>query len=113
MAKSATKTAEKEVKAPKAATKAENAVAGKLIDLYRLQHFDSLVDKIQTQRGELPLEVQDLEDEVAGLETRMNKLTEDLKEAETAVSDKNNFIKDARASIKKYEAQQALSLIHI
>lgn len=61
MAKSATKTAEKEVKAPKAATKAENAVA-ELIDLYRLQHFDSLVDKIQTQRGELPLEVQDLED---------------------------------------------------
>jgi hypothetical protein len=49
-------------------------VAGKLIDLYRLQHFDSLVDKIRTQRGELPLEVQDLEDEVAGLETRMNKL---------------------------------------
>ena len=107
MAKSATKTVEKEVKPSKPATKAENAVAAKLIELYRLQHFDSLVDKIQTQRGELPLEVQDLEDEVAGLETRMNKLADDLKEAETAVSDKNNFIKDAKASIKKYEAQQA------
>ena len=106
MAKSATKTAEKEVKITKP-TKAENAVAAKLVDLYRLQHYDSLVDKIRTQRGELPLEVQDLEDEVAGLETRMNKLADDLKEAETAVSDKNNFIKDAKASIKKYEAQQA------
>ncbi|MEO8733242.1 MAG: C4-type zinc ribbon domain-containing protein, partial [Flavobacteriales bacterium] len=82
-------------------------IAGKLVELFRLQHFDSLVDRIKTQRGELPLEVQDLEDEVAGLETRMNKLSEDLKEAETAVTDKNNFIKDAKASIKKYEAQQS------
>lgn len=107
MAKSASKTAEKEPKTVKAAVRAEGTVAGKLIDLYRLQHFDSLVDKIRTQRGELPLEVQDLEDEVAGLETRMNKLAEDLKEAETSVSDKNNFIKDAKANIKKYEAQQS------
>lgn len=107
MAKTATKTVEKEAKPVKTATAAENAVAAKLIALYRLQHFDSMVDKIRTQRGELPLEVQDLEDDVAGLETRLNKLTEDLKEAETAVSDKNNFIKDAKASIKKYEAQQA------
>ncbi len=107
MAKTATKTAEKEAKPVKTVVKADSAIAMKLVELYRLQHFDSLVDKIRTQRGELPLEVQDLEDEVAGLETRMNKLAEDLKEAETAVSDKNNFIKDAKASIKKYEAQQA------
>ncbi len=107
MAKTATKTAEKEAKPVKTVVKADNAVATKLVELYRVQHFDSLVDKIRTQRGELPLEVQDLEDEVAGLETRMNKLAEDLKEAETAVSDKQNFIKDAKASIKKYEAQQA------
>lgn len=107
MAKTDTKNAVKEAKPSVVATKAELTIAGKLVELYRLQHFDSLVDKIQTQRGELPLEVQDLEDEVAGLETRMNKLDLDLKEAETAVSDKNNFIKDAKASIKKYEAQQA------
>jgi predicted nucleic acid-binding Zn-ribbon protein len=107
MAKTETKSAVKEPKPTNAATKAEITIAGKLVELFRLQHFDSLVDRIKTQRGELPLEVQDLEDEVAGLETRMNKLAEDLKEAETAVSDKNNFIKDAKASIKKYEAQQS------
>lgn len=110
MAKTATKTAEKEAKpavATKQPTKAESAVAAKLVALYRLQHVDSMVDKIRTQRGELPLEVQDLEDEVAGLETRMNKLADDLKAAETAVSDKQNFIKDAKANIKKYEAQQS------
>jgi len=107
MAKTETKSAVKEPKPTIAATKAEITIAGKLVELFRLQHFDSLVDRIKTQRGELPLEVQDLEDEVAGLETRMNKLAEDLKEAETAVSDKNNFIKDAKASIKKYEAQQS------
>ncbi len=107
MAKTATKTAEKEQKPKAQPTKAESAVAAKLAALYRLQHFDSLVDRIRTQRGELPLEVQDLEDEVAGLETRMNKLAADLKEAETAVSDKQNFIKDAKATIKKYEAQQS------
>ncbi len=107
MAKTATKNAEKEQKPKAQPTKAESAVAAKLAALYRLQHFDSLVDRIRTQRGELPLEVQDLEDEVAGLETRMNKLAADLKEAETAVSDKQNFIKDAKATIKKYEAQQS------
>jgi predicted nucleic acid-binding Zn-ribbon protein len=107
MAKTETKSAVKEPKPTNAATKAEITIAGKLVELYRLQYFDSMVDKIKTQRGELPLEVQDLEDEVAGLETRMNKLSDDLKEAETAVSDKNNFIKDAKASIKKYEAQQS------
>jgi hypothetical protein len=74
MAKTATKSAEKETKTLKAAVRADNTVAGKLIDLYRLQHFDSQTDKIRTQRGELPLEVQDLEDEVAGLETRLKKL---------------------------------------
>ncbi|HRN35912.1 MAG TPA: C4-type zinc ribbon domain-containing protein [Flavobacteriales bacterium] len=107
MAKTATKTVEKEAKPTKQATKAESAVAAKLEALYRLQHFDSLVDKIRTERGELPLEVQDLEDEVAGLETRMNKLSEALKAAEKAVSDKQNFIKEAKASIKNYEAQQS------
>lgn len=107
MAKTATKTADKEVKPKAQPTKAESAIVAKLEALYRLQHFDSLVDKIRIQRGELPLEVEDLEDEVAGLETRVNKLAEDLKQAETAVSDKQNFIKDAKASIKKYEAQQS------
>ncbi len=90
-----------------AAGKAELTIAEKLVALYRLQHLDSLVDKIKTQRGELPLEVQDLEDEVAGLETRLNKLQSELGEVEGQVSDKQNLIKDAKAQIKKYEVQQS------
>lgn len=110
MAKTETKSPVKEDKAPKAAnaaTKAEITIAEKLVELFRLQHLDSQVDRIKTQRGELPLEVQDLEDEVAGLETRLKKLQDDLAEVEQAVSDKTNFIKDAKAAIKKYEGQQA------
>lgn len=107
MAKRATKTVETEVKLERTPTKAELAVAGKLEALYRLQYYDSLVDRIRNRRGELPLEVEDLEDEVAGLETRLTRLTESLEEAEKFVRDKQNFIKDAKASIKKYEAQQS------
>ncbi|MBK9536524.1 MAG: hypothetical protein IPO10_15390 [Flavobacteriales bacterium] len=91
----------------KAATKTDNTIAERLVELYRLQHFDTLVDKIKTQRGELPLEVQDLEDEVTGLETRMTKLQGELTDMEEQVTDKQNAIKDAKAQIKKYEAQQA------
>ena len=90
MAKTETKSPVKDEKAPKAtnaATKAEITIAEKLVELYRLQHLDSQVDRIKTQRGELPLEVQDLEDEVAGLETRLKKLQDDLAEVEQAVSD--------------------------
>lgn len=90
-----------------AAAKAEITVAEKLVELFRLQTIDSEVDRIRIQRGELPLEVQDLEDEVAGLETRMNKLEAELADIEGQVSDKQNMIKDAKAQIKKYEAQQA------
>ena len=110
MAKTETKSPAKEEKTPKAAnpaTKAEITIAEKLVELYRLQSIDSQADRIRTQRGELPLEVQDLEDEVAGLETRLKKLEDELAEAEQAVADKTNFIKDAKAAIKKYEGQQA------
>lgn len=114
MAKTAVKTPEKEVKdtsangkSNKAGAKADVSVAEKLVELYRLQHIDTLKDKIRTQRGELPLEVEDLEDEVAGLETRMTKLQAELEEMEGQVSEKQNLIKDAKAQIKKYEGQQA------
>ncbi|MCB0767222.1 MAG: hypothetical protein KDB95_08440, partial [Flavobacteriales bacterium] len=82
MAKSDVKAPEKEVKTTKgaAASKADVTVAEKLVELYRLQDIDSQLDKIRIQRGELPLEVQDLEDEVAGLETRMTKLQDELSE---------------------------------
>lgn len=114
MAKTETKAPAKEekasngasTKATNAASKAEITIAEKLVELFRLQHFDSQVDRIKTQRGELPLEVQDLEDEVAGLETRLKKIEDELGELETNVTDKTNFMKDAKATIKKYEGQQ-------
>jgi len=82
------------------------SVEEKLRALYELQVVDSKIDKIRTVRGELPLEVRDLEDIVAGLETRVNNMNEELKAMEEGISDKKNVMKDAAALIKKYESQQ-------
>ena len=91
--------------AKKAAAK-ESTVEDKLRALYALQKIDSQVDKIQTIRGELPLEVQDLEDEIVGLETRIANYTEELKELNDGIAEKKNLITDAKTAIKKYEKQQ-------
>ena len=84
----------------------EITIEEKLRALYSLQLVDSEVDKIRTLRGELPLEVQDLEDEVAGLETRIGNLKSEVTELEKAVVGKNNEITASQALIKKYEEQQ-------
>jgi len=89
----------------KAAEK-EMTVEEKLQALYRLQIVDSEIDKIKTLRGELPLEVQDLEDEVEGLETRIGKLNDEFSELETSVKQKQNEIVESENLIKKYEEQQ-------
>ncbi len=83
----------------------ETPVEDKLKALFALQQIDSKIDKIKIVRGELPLEVQDCEDVVAGLETRLAKLEEEQKELELAISDKQNLMKEAKALIKKYEKQ--------
>lgn len=87
-------------------TEKEMTVEEKLQALYRLQVVDSDIDKIRTLRGELPLEVQDLEDEVEGLETRIGKLNEEFSELEKSIKNKQNEIVDAENLIKKYEEQQ-------
>lgn len=87
--------------------KIDASIEGKLRALYELQLIDSKIDRIRTIRGELPLEVQDLEDSVAGLETRVNNLSQELKELEEQVAEKTQSIKDFKANIKKYEAQQS------
>jgi predicted nucleic acid-binding Zn-ribbon protein len=84
----------------------EISVEERLRALYELQQIDSKIDKIKTVRGELPLEVRDLEDMVAGLETRITNYTEELKTWENLITEKKNTIKDAQALIKKYETQQ-------
>lgn len=90
----------------KADEKADISIEEKLRALYELQEIDSKIDKIRTIRGELPLEVRDLEDAVAGLETRIRNLNDEIKGLEEAIGEKKNAIKDAQASIKKYEGQQ-------
>jgi predicted nucleic acid-binding Zn-ribbon protein len=68
-----------------------------------LQQVDSKIDRIRMLRGELPLEVQDLEDEIEGLETRIDNLKQEIKSLESEVSAKKQEIKDANTLIKKYQ----------
>jgi len=86
--------------------KGEVTIEKKLIALYSLQQIDSQVDKIRIIRGELPLEVQDLEDEIAGLETRIDNYIQETVSMEKSIIEKKNLIKDSLALIKKYEDQQ-------
>jgi hypothetical protein len=84
----------------------EVPIAEKLIALYTLQQIDSQIDKIKIIRGELPLEVQDLEDEIEGLQTRIDKYQEEVKGFEKQVSEKKQAMKESTALIKRYEEQQ-------
>jgi predicted nucleic acid-binding Zn-ribbon protein len=88
------------------AKKKEVTVEQKLRALYDLQLIDSRIDEIRNMRGELPLEVEDLEDEVAGLTKRIDKLESDLEITEEKIKDKKLFIVEAEAMIKKYKGQQ-------
>ena len=78
----------------------------RLSALYSLQLIDSQIDKIKIIRGELPLEVEDLEDEIAGLETRMVKFSQEIEDLEKMISDKKSVIVESQVLIKKYEEQQ-------
>ena len=82
------------------------SVEDKLRSLYRLQLIDSEIDKIKTIRGELPIQIQDLEDEIAGLETRIAKMQEERGELEQSIQDKGIQIKESEAAIVKYKEQQ-------
>jgi len=88
------------------AKKKEVTVEEKLRALFDLQLIDSRIDEIKNMRGELPLEVKDLEDEIAGLQTRLNNFSTDIENLETAIANKKNNIEEARALTKKYEEQQ-------
>ena len=84
----------------------ELPIEDKLKALYQLQRVHSEVDKINILRGELPLEVQDLEDEIAGLNTRITNFQDEVKQLETLVSNKKNEILNAQNLVKKYQEQQ-------
>lgn len=88
------------------AKKKEPTVEEKLRALYDLQLIDSRIDKIRDIRGELPLEVRDLEDDIEGLNTRIEKVNTSLKELEDQITYKKNLIDEAKVLIKKYTEQQ-------
>jgi len=88
------------------AKKKEVTVEEKLRALYDLQLIDSRVDEIRNVRGELPLEVRDLEDEIEGLNTRHQKLNESLVNIDEQIKSKKNLIEEAKVLIKKYTEQQ-------
>ena len=84
----------------------ELSVEDKLRAIYDLQLIDSRIDEIRNVRGELPLEVEDLEDEVAGLTTRAEKLKGELEVIEDLIKAKKNGIDEHKEAIKKYTKQQ-------
>jgi len=88
------------------AKKEDATVEQKLRALYDLQLIDSRVDEIRNVRGELPLEVEDLEDDVLGLKTRMDKLKTDVENINFEIGAKKNLVEEAKALIKKYTEQQ-------
>lgn len=88
------------------AKKTEITVEEKLRALYDLQLVDSRIDEIRNTRGELPLEVEDLEDDVEGLTNRLSKLNDDLKEIQSQINDRQNNIEESKLSIKKYSDQR-------
>lgn len=85
---------------------AEMSVEQKLKTLYQLQTTLSEVDKIKTLRGELPLEVQDLEDEIAGFTTRLNKYEEEVTSREADIEMKQQKIAEAKSLMDRYQEQQ-------
>ncbi len=89
-----------------AASKKEVSIADKLDALFKLQQIDSEIDRIRTIRGELPLEVSDLEDEIQGLETRFAKIDEEIKALENEITERKNASKESESAIAKYKERQ-------
>ena len=80
-------------------------VEEKLKALYQLQTTLSAIDEKRALRGELPLEVQDLEDDIAGLTTRIEKIQTDIEQFDRAIDQKQHEIEDAQASVERYKKQ--------
>jgi len=93
-------------KKTKEANATEITMEQKLKYLFDLQSVDTEINKIKVLRGELPLEIQALEDELAGLSTRIENFETEVADLDQAVSNKKNEIVEAQALIKKYEEQQ-------
>src|SRR3982751_5271917 len=82
------------------------SVEEKLVSLLTLQKIDSKIDEIQTLKGELPMEVKDLEDEIEGLQVRIQNVDAEIDSINNFITAKTDGKKEAQALIKKYEKQQ-------
>jgi len=85
------------------AKKTKVTVESKLRALYDLQLIDSRIDEIVNVRGELPLEVEDLENEIAGLTTNSEKISAEIEENENQISEQKQIIENAKELLKKYD----------
>lgn len=83
----------------------QSTVEEKLLALYTLQSIDTEIDKIKILRGELPLEVQDLEDEITGLQTRVTNINDEIAAFDASIKEKESLILDSKALMKKYDEQ--------
>lgn len=83
----------------------EMSVEQKLLALYELQTTLTAIDEKRALRGELPLEVQDLEDEIAGLDTRIEKIDTEIKEFQSAITMKKGEVQEAQANLERYNNQ--------
>ena len=104
-AESKTKT-KKTTKTVKTSAKKDASVAEKLDALFNLQKIDSEIDRIRIIRGELPLEVEDLENEIIGLETRTGKIQDEVDELQQDITNRKLSSKDADTAILKYKERQ-------
>lgn len=85
----------------------EFSVEEKLVSLVKLQKIDSKLDEFQILKGELPLEVKDLEDEIAGLHARKNRIEEEINGITEFIESKKEAIKEAETLMKKYDKQSS------
>ncbi|MDO7610064.1 MAG: hypothetical protein MUQ68_04355, partial [Crocinitomicaceae bacterium] len=100
-AKKSPSTAKKKVSATK-----DSSIEEKLDGLFNLQKIDSEIDRIRIIRGELPIEVEDLEDEIVGLETRTGKIQSEIDEIDQDISNRKIASKESDAAILKYKERQ-------
>src|SRR6187397_2386299 len=83
----------------------EYSVEEKLASLVRLQKIDSKLDEFQILKGELPMEVSDLEDEIQGLHSRQTRIEEEINGVTDFIQQRKDAIKEAEALVKKYDKQ--------
>lgn len=94
------------VKSEEVSGNKELSIEEKLRALTRLQLIDTKIDKLRNVRGELPLEVQDLEDELVGLRTRVENLEAEVKDLEHQIEEKKSIITQANEMMRKYDEQR-------